>query len=507
MEDVTGRAEDAGGRFDSAAGLGDMNKQHGRMLTVLLFLLSAALATPALAEGQAERALNAVRDLVASGKVAPNTVLRLGFKQGNVNAYLGNDLELQQEWERETGIIIETRLIPQLPVQEVIKTNRGLDLTVARNHEFPELLPLGLIADLTPLIDAYGFSLANDPVVGYIRPDLQAYFGDRVVAIPADGDPVVMYLRRDLLEDPAERTAFRATTGRELGEPETWDEFEETIRFFHRPADGLYGVVEERDPEGAWMYWLPRYLSQASPYQPLFDAQMRPLLDTPQGVAATESYVASVRYAPPEITAEGNNYSYTLPLYMQGKVFAMLHTPSASKLLNSPASTVRDRVLLAPIPGQRLAGRLNRRNTLIYGNNLVVPSNASHPELGFLYAMWITSPEVSPRSVGVRGGFTDPYRWNHLTDARIQGIYGNQALEVFAAAWDDLLPPGTGIPGDSEYLGELDAYLTAAARGEISPAEAMRATAEAWESITERLGRASQIAHWKSFKSNFRTTP
>ncbi len=507
MEDVIVGAEVAGGRSDSAAGSCDTARRRGRTLATCLLLLASALATPVLAQGQAERALQAVRDLVASGKVAPNTVLRLGFKQGNVNAYLGNDLELQQEWERETGIIIETRLIPQLPVLEVIKTNPGLDLTVARNHEFPELLPLGLITDLTPLVDKFGFRLGDDRLTGYIRPDLQAYLGDRIVAVPADGDPVVMYLRRDLLEDPQERAAFRAATGRELGVPETWDEFEETIRFFHRPDQGLYGVVEERDPEGAWMYWLPRYLSQATPYQPLFDAQMRPLLDTPQGIAATESYVASVKYAPPEITAKGNNYSYTIPLYMQGKVFAMLHTPSGSKLLNSQPSRVKDRVLLAPVPGQRVDGRLNRRNTLIYGNNLVVPSSAGHPELGFLYAIWITSPEVSPRSVGVRGGFTDPYRWNHLSDARIQGIYGNQALEVFAAAWDDLVPPGTGIPGDSDYLSVLDAKLTAAARGEMTPAEAMRATAEAWEVITERLGRDAQIRNWKSFTSNFGITP
>lgn len=478
-------------------------RQPLRIFAAAALLILTSFTTQGFAAGQAERALAAVRDLVASGEIPADTVLRLGFKQGNVNAYLGNELELQQEWERETGIVIETRLIPQLPVQEVIKANPGLDLTVARNHEFPELLPLGLIADLTPKFERFGFRFEDDPIAGYIRPDLQAYLGERIVAIPADGDPVVMYLRRDLLESEAERAAFRTATGRELAVPETWDQFEEVVRFFHRPEKGLYGVVEERDPEGAWMYWLPRYLAQAEPYQPLFDAQMRPLLDSPEGIAATESYVASVRYAPPEITAEGNNYSYTLPLYMQGKVFAMLHTPSGSKLLNTPASRVRGRVLLAPVPGKRFDDRLLRRNTLIYGNNLVVPKSAGHPELGFLYAMWITSPEVSPRSVGVRGGFTDPYRWNHLRDARIQEVYGNQALEVFADSWDDLLPPGTGIPGDSEYLGVLDAMLTAAARGEITPAEAMRKAAAAWEAITERLGRESQIAHWKAFTSNF----
>ncbi len=474
---------------------------------LVVLLLAATLPPHAHGNDQAQRALKAVRALVDSGKVPPNTVLRLGFKQGNVNAYLGNQLELQQEWERQTGILIETHQIPQLPVQQVIIQNPDLDLTVARNHEFPELLPLGLITDLTGYFPRFGFELDDDPQSGYIRPDLQAYLGDRVAAIPADGDPMVMYLRRDLLDDPVERAAFRAAAGRELGVPETWDEYLELIRFFHRPDKGLYGALEERDPEGAWMYWLPRYLSQARPYQPLFDAQMRPLLDTPQGIAATESYLATVRYSPPGITDQGNNYSFTLPQYMQGKGFATLLTIAGVKLFNGTNSPLRGKFMIAPIPGTRVDGELVRRNTIIYGNNLVVPSSARHPELAFLYAMWITSPEVSPRSVGVRGGFTDPYRWNHLRDPRIQAVYGTQALEVFGKAWDGLLPPGTGIPGDSDYLAALDANLTAAARGEIGAAEAMQRTAVAWEEITERLDRASQARHWQAFQSNFKAAP
>ena len=38
---------------------------------------------------------------IASGEIPAKSVLRLGFKQGNINAYLGNDLELQKEWEEK----------------------------------------------------------------------------------------------------------------------------------------------------------------------------------------------------------------------------------------------------------------------------------------------------------------------------------------------------------------------------------------------------------------------
>jgi multiple sugar transport system substrate-binding protein len=500
MVDMTGWRE---GPFHRAAVTA--RRRHRTLLLCAAALLPALLSpTATQAASQSERALAGVRQLIASGEVAANSVLRLGFKQGNVNAYLGNDLELQKEWEQQTGIVIETRIIPQERAQEVITRATGIDLTVARNHEFPELLPLGLIEDLTPLFAEFGFRLDDDPDQGYIRPDLQAYLGDRIAAIPADGDVVIMYLRRDLMEDPAERAAFRKATGRELVPPATWPEYEELIRFFHRPEQGLYGVAEERDPDDAWMFWLPRFLSQAVPYQPLFDARMRPLLDTPQGIAATQSYVAAVRYSPPGITDPGNNYSFTMPLVIQGKVFAVMNTLATAKLLNADNSPLRGKFLAAPLPGSRVDGRLVRRNTIIYGNNLVIPKGAANRKLAFLYAMWITDPDMSTRSVGVRGGFTDPYRWHHLLDRRITDIYTAQALQVFAESWPYTLPPGTGLPGDSEYLQVLDANLTAAARREIGAEEAMRRTAAAGERITDRLGRAAQIRHWQAFQSNFK---
>jgi multiple sugar transport system substrate-binding protein len=486
------------------------SRQPARRGLLTAWLLAAALvAGPASAapRSQSERAIAAVQQLIASGEVARDTVLSLGFKQGNINAFLGNDLELQKEWEQKTGIVLETRIIPQEPAKQFITRTPGIDLTVARNHEFTELLPLGLIEDLTPLFEEFGFELEDDRQSGYIRPDLQAYLGDRIAAIPADGDVVVMYLRRDLMEDPAERAAFRKATGRDLAPPETWQEYEELVRFFHRPDRGLYGAVEERDPDAAWMLWLPRYLSQATPYQPLFDENMRPLIASPEGLAATESYITTVRYSPPGITDKGNNYSFTMPLYMRGKAFAVMNTLATAKLLNGDGSLVHDKYLPLPIPGTRIDGKLVRRNTIIYGNNLVIPQGAGNRKLAFLYAMWITSPEISARSVGVRGGFTDPYRWHHLNDPRIVEVYTEPALQVFADAWPFTLPPGTGLPGDSDYLAVLDLNLTKAARGEQGAAEAMQRTAEAWELITDRLGRDQQVRHWKDARRNYRIAP
>lgn len=476
---------------------------HGMWGTLLA--CAGLLSTPsaALAGEQADRALAAVRVLVSSGEVPRDAVIKLAFKPGNIAALLGPRLELQKEWEERTGIMISARVIPQQPAIDNLRKNPDIDLTVARTHEFPDLFEQHLIADLTPLLRDFAFRIDSVPPQGYVRPRLQGYFGDKLLAIPADGDVPILYLRRDLLEDPAESSAFRKLHGRDLAPPQTWQEYDQLVSFFHRPQQGLYGTVEQRDPGNGWMYWLQRYITHSAPFGTLFDDQLRPLISSPAGIAATESYVRTVRHSPPEITGEGKDYSYAMPLFMQGKAFASIFTIAGAKLLNAPTSPLRGKFMTAPLPGHLVGKQLVRHNTPIYGNNLVVAAQGAQRKLAFLFSMWLTDPDNSLRTVGVNGGHTDPYRWHHLKDARIRDLYTAQALKVFERAWNLALPPGTGLPHDSDYLAVLDRQLWLAAKGEITPAAAMQHTAQAWEEITERIGRARQLAWYKTFRAGF----
>ncbi|WP_300335248.1 extracellular solute-binding protein [Accumulibacter sp.] len=480
---------------------------RGLFSSVLVGLLTLTLALlPAvscLAGEQAERAVAAVKQLIASGKVRPGAVIRLNLKQGNIAAFMGRDNELKDDWERATGILLDTVVVPQLASREYIRKARDVDITIARNHEYPDLLDEGLIEDLTPLLQKFGFSLPEDTTSGYILLRQQAYLGDRVVAIPADLDVQLIYLRKDLLEDPAEGRRFRNKYGRDPDVPKTWKEYTELVSFFNRPQEGVYGALEPREKLTAWMYWFPRYAAFAAPGQYLFDERMKPLIDSPAGVAATESWLATIPFSPQEVSGEGKDYNYTLPYFLRGKGFSTLITPAGAKIANLEQSAIKGKVIAAPLPGRFVGDRLLRRSTIMYGNNLVLPRSGKNKELAFLYAMWQTDPDNSIRSVLVSGGFADPYRYNHLTNAEIRKVYSPQALDALRAALPDTLPAGTGLPGDAEYLAALGQQLWLAATGSQSAGQAMARTAHEWEAITERLGREQQIAHWKSFRKNF----
>jgi multiple sugar transport system substrate-binding protein len=322
--------------------------------------------------------------------------------------------------------------------------------------------------------------------------------GDRVLAIPADLDMAMLFLRKDLMEDPAQRARFKARHGRELTAPRTWDDYQQLIEFFARPGEGFYGVAEPRERLTGWMYWFPRYLSAAWPNQLLFDEQMHPLIASAAGVAATQSYVATVAHSPPQVLEEGKDYSYTLPIFLRGSAFATILTAATAKITNRDDSAVKGKVMAVPMPGRLVGGQLVRRTQLIYGNNLVVPRNAPNKALALLFALWLTDPDNAARSV-TANGIADPFRHESLRDERVRDT--PQALEVLAAELPITAPSGTGLPGDAEYLGALNANLWLAAAGKLSPSEAMNRTAREWELITDRMGRARQVARWAAART------
>lgn len=386
-----------------------MNIQRRFRILVMGAAFGLALATGQGHGGvQAERALAAVRELIDSGQIAPETVLHLVVKQGNIASFLGRGQTLQKEWERTTGILIDPRVMPQEDALEFLASESQTDLTIARAHEYPDLVHEGLIADLTPLFERFGFVLSEGREDGYILAQNQATFAGRIVAVPADGDVTILYLRKDLIDDVENQKRFREKYGKALSVPATWSEYQELIEFFHRPEAGFYGALEQREPSTGWMFWLSRYASQAVPNQYLFDEQMRPLINSPRGIAATKSYLATLPFSPPEILDPGNGYTFTLPLFMQGKGFSTIITIAGAKLFNLETSKIRGKFIAVPMPGEEIDNRVIRRPAMIYGNNIVIPKDSNHQVLAFLYAMWLTDPDVYRKMVGVPGALPIP---------------------------------------------------------------------------------------------------
>ena len=75
-------------------------------------------------------------------------------------------------------------------------------------------------------------------------------------------------------------------------------------------------------------------------------------------------------------------------------------------------------------------------------------------------------------------------------------------VETYTQAYHDTFYADTiltylRIPGTFEYWDILDKNLSATMSGEMGAQEALDATAAAWEGVTDRLGRDSQLQYYQ----------
>lgn len=75
-------------------------------------------------------------------------------------------------------------------------------------------------------------------------------FNGCVYGLPMHNGPECLIYRKDLFENPIEKTAFKERYGKELKVPSTWEDFNIIAEFFQRPEEDLYGTVFAAYPDG-----------------------------------------------------------------------------------------------------------------------------------------------------------------------------------------------------------------------------------------------------------------
>jgi multiple sugar transport system substrate-binding protein len=114
-------------------------------------------------------------------------------------------------------------------------------------------------------------------------------FGENVIGLPYHDGPECLIYRKDLFENAQEQAAYQARYGAPLRVPQSWQEFHQIARFFHRPAAGLYGTVFAAYPDGhntVYDFCLQLWTRGGE----LFDTAGNLQLNTPQAIAALEFY-------------------------------------------------------------------------------------------------------------------------------------------------------------------------------------------------------------------------
>lgn len=471
------------------------------LFAALLFAGAPATAQTPAGKTADERAVEGAKAYLKSKNL---TSLKLNMLMPSI--FTAGSVVEMKNFEKLTGISVDYSEVGILQIQakamsEAVARSGSFDFWIGDPISLPDLAEAGLAR---PIDDFVGRGKPEiDDIVGGFQE--QARYKGKTYGLVADGDNFLMVLRRDLLENPQERQKFKAKYGWEPGCPDTYEQWAQLAEFFTRDTNGdgvpeLYGALGYRSRGWGWRWWLQRFYAKGG--MP-FDDQMKPLIASREGVEALRDYIALTKYMPKDILGWATPQAY--PFYAGGNAFSIMTYPSVAIAAEHPEkSKVAGKNRYCLVPGYTVGGKLVRRSLQGFGNIFYISNYSKHPEAAYWLAQYLTSKEVSARLAAGPNSVYDPYRRSHLTDPRVVKARTKEMLEAHLRN-AEVTAPMILLQGAVEYNDVLDQNIQEALLGRISPEEALKQTAAAWERITDQLGRRQQIEGWKALKAAFPT--
>lgn len=444
-----------------------------------------------------ERAVNGAKRYIEKNKLQnPKlTILLNSLFQQVQPAY-------NERWEKLTGVKIENiplgyTDIPAKVMAEAVAKTGVYDIF----NDFPYTIPDAVGAGTLAPMD--GWAAEGKPDFTGIAPGLagQQWYNGKQYSFILDGDHLILVLRKDLVDNPQVQEEYRAKFNKPLACPETFAEWEQQAAFmqtekgktrwgitFDQP---LYGAMGYRSVNFSYRHF-PAYLGSLA-----FDKDMKPQIDTPNGVRAIRQFASMVKYMPPDIQGWGTPQIY--PFWGSGQAFSVMSFPSIVGFgEKNAASKMQGKHLSCLVPQAEVNGKLVRRIPQAAGTGYMVNRHSKHQELAYWFIQWLTGPTLGNEAVADAKGFWDPFRESQRNIPAVAEKYGSkQFVDVTLDGTKDVISL-LWIQGNYEYFKILDNNLADVMGGNISAEEAAKRITKGWDGVTEDIGRAEQIKAWRS---------
>ena len=454
----------------------------------------------------AGRAIEAAKELKAAGKVPEKLVVAMvdGAIGHFTNAAPEGAPTVLEVWEKETGIEVELIGVAlddlYTKMLQDVTTQAGLyDVYCILVNHYGDLTDAGGLAILDDFVAKHKPDW-DDPESG--TPTAQLYnllykSGGHNVGVSFDGDFWTWYYRKDLFGDATHQKAFSDKYGYALRAPVTWDEVDDAAAYFH--STGIDGHSNFMGKTWGIGTWFNRYISRAKPNLYLFDLEGNPLIDSDDGIEATEKHLQYAKYS-------GDGASFTWSWFeaygsMAAGTSAMTGTnTNLGKFLDRPVdeseewmtTTVGGKLAAVLPPGTQFGTDVVRR-TCFYGNvSCGVSSQSQHQELSYLFLQWAGSTTVFPWLSANPAGFMDPFQISNFKDPLIIEAYHAYAMEVMQQTVKRAAPM-ISLSGAQAMNQALDENMQAAHAGSITAKEAMENSAKQWRRIIQKKGETKMI--------------
>lgn len=475
-------------------------KSSRMMVSVLAPMVAVGVSLAALparaADPVADRAVELARAYMKAHKIdklEQNMLLNSLFRNAIV--------DYTDRWEKLTNIkVVSSPLgytdIPSKIMAEAVAKTGSFDIF----NDFPYTMPDAVGAGVIVPLDDY--AKKGKPDFSGVEPGLkfQQYYNGKLYNFVLDGDHLILAVRKDIIENPQVIKEYQAKFGKKPGCPETLDEWEQMAAYFQTKAgetrwgmkfdQPMYGAMGYRSVNFSYRHF-PAYFGGL-----LFDKDMKPQINTKEGVEAITKFTSIVKYMPPDIQGWGTPQIY--PFWGSGQAFSVMSFPSVVGYGNSnEKSVVKDKQLSCLIPYTTWKGKKVRRSPQAAGTGYMVNKYSKHPELAYYFIQWLTSPSIGDEAIAHPKGFWDPFRTSNLTNEAILKRYGKQHVETTLENTKYVVSL-LMIEGNYEYFKILDNNLADVMNGNIKPDEAAKRIETGWNRVTEDIGRKRQIESWRA---------
>lgn len=461
------------------------------------------------------RAIEALRSLKGAGK-APERIV-LGLSDGSIGQltqpFPAGAPSIKELFEQETGITLDIVGVPNgqefTKTMQDISTNGGqFDIYAVEWNRLGDLAETGGIIKMDDFVAAHRPEW-DDPERGYVNGAqgvslLNQYRGS-TYGVSLDGDFQTWNYRTDLFGAAAEQKAFADKYGYELKPPRTWKELDEISSFFFRPDQGLFGSTDLRNQGWGYTNWYQRYTSMASPNQFLFADDGKPLINSEQGLAATEEYIKSLAYKSPDAISWSWPEQYGN--FGSGGAAMTCAFSNLPKFLDNPGnsgSMVTGKVGSMLPPGREIGGDLVRRTVLWLNLSASISSQSKHPEAAYLLLQWLGSSRIYSWMTANPGGYFDPFQLANFSDPLVRQTYHDYHMDVVRESVARTVP-SINYPGATAFHNALDENLVASLTGAKSAAQAMADTESEWLKIAGRVGEEKLLEAIKTNKAAWPT--
>ncbi|MFW5748588.1 MAG: ABC transporter substrate-binding protein [Chloroflexota bacterium] len=364
-------------------------------------------------------------------------------------------IEAQSELEARSGARMEIEVAGYNNVRRLALLN-ARDLTSQYDIISFDVIWIGEFAVHNVLLPLDPF-IAQSPALDvddFLRPayEASAYEGQQL-GLPVQPHPELLWYRADLFEaagsDPPRTTAALLAVAEQ----------------FTDPARNQYGIC--------WNAQRGEALSQTMSHlyaafgQPLLDADGRPTLDTPAGVAAAEYALHLLAWSPPDILTMA--WDQRVLRFSQGGCVMTYGWAARSFLVEElPTSQVRGSVGYAAAPHAPGADPVTPLGTWSLG----IPANiGDRAALAWDFLAWLTSADI--QVLLAESGNSGPTRYSLLQNDALTERYATfpliARLDNVSQLQDWMRPT---IPQSAQLAEIMGTVFHDMLRGEYSPQEA-----------------------------------